>query len=88
MLGPDKHTQSLSVTTQASQIYLPLVSWVVYFLAFNTLPDRSFSHAEEISFIEFGFMLTLTGQTVSIQNGLLSSLLLVIQSSNILNNML
>lgn len=36
-----------------------------YFPEFNTLPDVSFSHAEESSFIEFGFMLALTGQTIN-----------------------
>lgn len=86
--GPEQHTHSLNVTTQASQIYLPFVSRVFYFSVFNTLPDVSFCHAEESSFIEFGFMLALTGQTVSIQNGLLPSLLLVIRSSRILNNVL
>lgn len=74
MPSSEQHTQSLNVMTQASQIYLPFVFWVFYFSVFNTLPDVSFSHAEESSFIEFGFMLALTGQTVWIQNGLLPSL--------------
>lgn len=87
MPGLEQHTRSLNVKSQASQIYLPFVSWEFYFSVLNTLPDVSFCHAEESGFIEFGFMLALTGQTVSIQNGLLPSLLLVIQSSDILNNM-
>lgn len=88
MPDPEQHTQCLKVTTQASQIYLPLVSWVFYSSVFSILPDGSFSLAQESSFIEFGSKLALTGQTVSIQNGLLPSLLLLIWSSNILNNML
>lgn len=88
MPDPEQHIQCLKVTTWASQIYLPFVSWVFYSSVFSTLPDGSFSHAEESSFIEFGSKLPLTGQTVSIQNGLLPSLLLLIWSSNILNNML
>lgn len=87
MPDPEQHIQCLKVTTWASQIYLPFVSWVFYSSVFSTLPDGSFSHAEESSFIEFGSKLPLTGQTVSIQNGLLPSLLLLIWSSNILNNM-
>lgn len=86
--GPEQCTPSLTVMTQANQIYLPFLSWVFYFSVCNALPDVSFSHAEESSLIEFGFMLALTEQTVSIQNGLLPSLLLVVQSLNILNNML
>lgn len=88
MPDPEQHTQCLKVITQTSQIYLPFVSWVFYSSMFSTLPDVSFSHAEENSFIEFGCKLALTGQTVSIQNGLLPSLLVLIWSSNILNNML
>lgn len=69
--SPERHTKPLDVMTRASQIYLPCASWVFYFSVFNTLPDASFSHAEESSFIEFGFMLRWTGQSISIQNGLL-----------------
>lgn len=62
--GPGWHTEPFTVMTQASQIYLPCVSWVFYFPVFNTSPDASFSRAEESSFIEFGFMLAWTAQTM------------------------